>query len=339
MADARAQAARILSALTADERHALATEPIGALARLGFEVRMLPEPAITGDCSVAGSYDAGPPPVIKVVRAASTGRQHFSALHEFGHARIKLDTAIHDVFFDHLDGGTRFEEDMCDAIAGQLLIPDERVSQYINAKGPTAQAVIDLIEASPNSSREACCVRAAERIIGRGHVMLAWGSDAQFTANRGTPYRVRRTTPQGDDHVTAKAASRGRARGEGSVIYASGHSSDTFYADAALADDGYVVAVFVDANPPWISGFVLPRADPWAAAESEAYCTHCEVDFTTLAKPCPTCNGFVHPEPAGCGRCSCAPRTRDALCDTCFLRRPLGEFTRSPTTCDPCLGD
>lgn len=72
---------------------------------------------------------------------------------------VELDTVIHDVFFDQLDGGVRLEEDVCDAIAGQLLIPDERVANFIGPAGPTARAVVDLIEASPNSSREACCVR------------------------------------------------------------------------------------------------------------------------------------------------------------------------------------
>jgi hypothetical protein len=338
MADARAHAGRIVSALAPDEREHLAGDPVGALEALGFEVRLLPEPEITGDCSVAGSHDPGPPPVIKVVRAASVGRQHFTALHEFGHARIKLDTIIHDVFFDQPDGGRRFEEDVCDSIAGQLLIPDERVSQHIGAKGPTARSVIELIEASPNSSREACCVRAAERIVGTGHVMLARDGCAQFTASHGTPFRVRRGTPQGDEHITAKAAARGRARGEATVVYASGSPSNIFFAEAALAPDGYVVAMFVDAAPAWASGFVLPRRDAWEAAETEGYCIHCEVDFTTLAGPCLDCGDYVHAGPGGCGRCSCGPKVHDALCDRCFLRRPLSEFTQSTTSCDICLG-
>ena len=169
--------------------------------------------------------------------------------------------------------------------------------------------------------------------------MLARDGKAQFTASRGTPYRVRRATPQGEDHITAKAARRGRAQEEASVIYPSGHPSDLFHADAALADDGYVIAVFVDTNPPWTSGFVLPNPEPWTAAESEAYCTHCDTEFTTLGKLCQACSDFVHPEPAGCGRCSCEPKAPDALCDTCFLRRPVSNFTRSTRTCDICLDD
>lgn len=182
---------------------------------------MLPEPEITGDCSVAGAYDAGPPPNIKVVRAATAGRQHFTALHEFGHVRIRLDSAIHDAFFDQPDGGKRLEEDVCDAIAGGLLIPDGRVAEYIDTAGPTARAVVELIESSPNCSRQACCVRAVERIRGRGHVMLARDGVAEFTASRGTPYRVRRATPQGADHITGRAERSGAARGEASVIYRS----------------------------------------------------------------------------------------------------------------------
>lgn len=335
MASSRDHASRITSGLTALELDQLASEPFRALNELGFELRFRAEPEIVGDCSVAGSFEVGPPPVINVVVAASVGRQHFTALHEYGHRLVLNDAEIQDVFFEDRDGGRRLEEDICDAIAGQLLIPDSRVDEYIDSKGPTAHAVLNLIHATPNSSREACCVRAVERLRGPGHVMLARDGIAQFTASRGTPYRVRRATAQGDEHITAKAAQRGTCREEAPVIFASGRPSDRFFADAAADDDGYVVAVFVDAKPPWISGLALAsrdRTDP-----AEAYCTHCEVDFTTLAAPCPKCRDYFHTP--GCGRCSCGPAVSDRLCTQCFLRRPLSNFTGDSEVCDVCLGN
>jgi hypothetical protein len=339
MPDARRIAQRIISSLTDDERKALADEPFSGLNDLGFDIRMRPEPEIISECSVAGSFDGGPPPVITVVRATSTGRQYFSALHEFGHWAIKRDTEIHDVFFREADGGVRLEEDTCDAIAGELLIPADRVDEHIGANGPTARGVLTLIRATPNSSREACCVRAAERLSGPGHVMVARDGIAQFTASHSTPYWVKRGTAQGENHITVKAHRRGSCQEESAVTYAGGSPSGLYFADAVRDDeDGFVVAVFMENRPPWIKGLALPSKDRSSAAETDTYCTHCEVDFTGIGRPCPKCDGYFHYGNDGCGKCACKPVTGDKVCDDCFLRRPPTDFTKSETTCDICLG-
>lgn len=339
MPDARRLARRIIEALTSQEREALAAEPFSGLQAMGFSLRMRPEREIVGSCSVAGSLDHGPPPTITVVMAASTGRQHFSALHEFGHWAIRADTEIHDDFFEESDGGVRLEEDVCDAMAGELLIPDEHVAQYIDKTGPTARSVIGLIRSTPNGSREACCVRAAERLFGPGHVMLTRNGMALFTASHSTPYRVRRNTPQGDGHITLKAAQVGALHGESTITYASGVSSNTFFADAAVdGEQGFVVAVFMEGRPPWVKGVALPRHDAATDAEVECFCTHCEIDFTGIGRPCPRCDGYVHHGQEGCGKCACRPQAAQVLCGGCFLRRPPSDFTRNPSTCDICLG-
>jgi len=334
MADPQVHARRILASFTLAERALLAAQPFAALEVMGIRVRMWPEPEIVGDCSVAGSLDHGPPVTITVMKSASVGRQHFSALHELGHHAIKADSDIHDVFFDEADHGVRLEEQVCDAMAAQLLIPDERVDDHLGG-GVTARAVLSLIHASPNSSREACCVRAAARLVGPGHVMVARDGVAQFTASHATPYGVGRGSPQGADHITAKASDRGRCRERAGVVYASGARSSQFFGDAVRDDEGYVVALFVEANPPWIHGLALPPKDAFADAESESYCPHCEADFTTLSAPCPKCRDHKHSP--GCDRCSCPTSKEHQLCGECFLRRPPSNFTKDPAICDLCL--
>lgn len=79
-----------------------------------------------------------------VVAAASNGRQHFSALHEFGHSAIRLDTSSPGPVLEEPDGGIGFEEDVCDTIAGTLLIPAEHVDARFGGTGPTARTVLDL---------------------------------------------------------------------------------------------------------------------------------------------------------------------------------------------------
>lgn len=339
MPDARTLALGLLDDMPAQVRAALAEDPFTALESLGFELRLRAEPEITGTCSVAASLDHGPPPRITVVMAASSGRQHFSALHELGHSKIKADTSIHDVFFDQRDLGERLEEDVCDALAGELLMPSHHVDAHIGADGPTAAAVIDLIASTPNASREACCVRAAERIIGPGHIMLIRGGTALFTASHSTIYRVRRGTPQATGHLTERAATAGTVRGEAAVTYASGARSDTFFVDAAFDDEeDLIVAVFVENRPPWERGLVLRNRDRTEDATVDAYCIHCEVDFVAIGAPHRACDGYVHNGHDGCGRCACAPVAQDVLCEECFLRRPRSDFSQNPRICDICLG-
>src|SRR5690606_13362053 len=95
---ARTQAQRILDGLSDEDRDLLEGDPLAALAGLGFTVRFWPERSIGGVCSVHGSYDPGPPPVLNVVETASIGRRVFTALHEYGHVLVGADTAIHDFF-------------------------------------------------------------------------------------------------------------------------------------------------------------------------------------------------------------------------------------------------
>lgn len=339
---ATAHARRLVAGLKSGDTELLRAETFAALEELGYTIRLRPEPEITGDCSVAGSFNPGPPPTINVVEAASIGRQYFTALHEYGHRLIDADTDIHDVLFDEPDGGVRLTEDICDAVAAELLLPDEFVDRYIGPRGPTARAVLQLMENS-EASREACCVRAAQRLPGPGHVMVARHGVALFTASRGTPFRVARNSPQGDDHITALAAHRtGSVRAEAPVRYASGAISDRFFAEAHLGKGGFVVAVFVDGPAPWLHGPTLYAGDRSEAIE--AYCPHCDEDFTTTAAPCPGCRDYRHryrPDGSeGCGRCSCEPKAADGrLCPGCFTHRTEGEFsTPDSEFCDVCTG-
>lgn len=326
------EAARLLERLDADVRHALAVDTRAALERLGFTVRDA-EPSSEGaDCSVAGSFQKGPPPVITVAADRSHGRRRFTALHEFGHSLIEEDEEIHDLLFEQADRGVRLTEAICDAIAAEILLPLELVSDYISERGPTARGVRDLFRASP-ASREAVCVRAAQLIRGEGHVMLADNGVARFCASRGSPYRVRRGSPQGADHITVAAQLRGTARGMASVVYGSGATSDRYHVDAFADDDDYVFAVFVADRPAWETEFTTTGVDRTDPVEVE--CPHCDEQFTTLAAPCQRCGDRVHTE---CGRCSC-PQVRERRCAVCWTSKAVHLFP-SPTSevCVDCGG-
>lgn len=339
MPDARALAERIVASLDPDVRADLARDPFAELESMGFEMHMRPETTIPGACSVAATLDHGPPPRITVVAAASVGRQHFSVLHEFGHDLIRADTDIHDVFFDQADGGAQLEEDVCDAIAATLLIPASHVDACLGDQGPTARTVADLIASTPGASREACCVRAAERISGPGHVMILRNGTAAFTASHSTPFRIRRNTPQAPEHLAARAARLGSVRGHAPVTYAGGTTSSDFFLDAIYdPEQDIVIAVFMENRPPWEPGLALP-APHSSGSTADAYCVRCEIDFEGFGRTCPACGDYFHRGDDGCGRCSCpdaAPPER--VCGECFLTRPTSNFTDDSKVCDICLG-
>lgn len=328
---ARTEAARLLESFDPTVLEALATDTRAELERLGFTLHEAAPSEEGASCSVAGSFHPGPPPVITVASDRSQARRRFTALHELGHSLIKDDTEIHDLLFEQPDLGERLTEEICDAIAAEILLPMTLVESHIGDRGPTARAVRDLFRGS-SASREAACVRACQLIRGEGHVMLAEGGVARFCATKGTPYRVRRGVDQGTDHITSVAGRRGSARSMAPVVYASGGSSNLYHADAFADDDGYVFAVFVADRPPWESGFTVPVADRTDPVEVE--CPHCEVQFTTMTAPCTTCRDYVHVN--GCGRCSCST-TRERLCTTCFTRKASHLFpTADSEICVDC---
>lgn len=346
---ARDHARRLVAQFDESTRRDLAEAPLVALEMLDYVVQLRPESGIAGDCTVSGSYQPGPPPTITIVESRSQGRQYFTGLHELGHRLVADDDPLQDAFAEQPDKDKKLEEDVCDAVAGELLLPDDIVDRYIGPRGPTANAVISLFH-DQKASREACCVRAAQRIAAAGHVMVLKDGVARFTATANTLYRVRRGTPQLDgDHPAAWAAG---VRGEGRVRYASGGLSSPFFVDA-VADGEYVFAVFVESAPPWSEGLSMAAGvsvNEWGRLEVddtvEASCPHCDVDFQAMGAPCPDCKAYFHRGATGCELCSCgtsasakASAIKDRLCDGgCFLRRPLSEFTGDNTTCNECLG-
>lgn len=334
---ARDHARRLVATLGEDDTYYLAEDPIEGLQILGFTVRFRPEPQIVTGCSVAGSFQPGPPPTITVVESPSAGRRHFTALHEFGHRLVAEDPMLHDEFDDEPDQGRYLEESVCDAVAAELLLPDDVVGTHIGARGPTARGVLALFEHSA-ASREACCVRAAQRIVGSGHVMLVHDGVARFTASTNTVYGVGRGTAQPADGPALVALDRGSARGRAPVRYGSGALSDQFYVDAVADGKGFAFAVFVDVKPAWVEGLAIVGAED-VRTTNEAFCPHCEVDFEGFGAPCSKCGGFIH-RIEGCNRCACAsevvPGTR--LCLGCFLYQPPAAFPPDAERCNICLG-
>ncbi|MEU4159236.1 ImmA/IrrE family metallo-endopeptidase [Actinoplanes sp. NPDC026670] len=310
----------------------LAANPAAVVVTVDDLVLGWIEPGDAGPgCSVAAMYSATEvPPRISVVRDASPGRRAFSVLHEFGHHLCTRIEAIADAFWDLPDNGKSVEEDLADAFAAQVLLPDATVDTVL-ADGVDARAVLRLWQAT-SASREACCVAAAQRLPAPGYVMLLRpDATSQFTARHGDAVPIARGSRQTAARLQP-ALRGGTARGSGRPTLPGGVQTAQMYLDAATAD-GYTVAVWVTDSPAWDA---LPAPLDTRPVGNSGYCGGCAREFTTWKPSCRTC---AEPHCPDCGTCDCEPGTTgrpvtERRCDRCFTTLPLAAFDGDATVCN-----
>lgn len=333
-AAARAQATAMLAELETSKPRARRTLARGGLAELQtwpeLIVRQVTEAQTGARCSVAGAYDIGPPPRISVAESASRARRDFTALHELGHHLQKNSLDLMDAFDREPDGGLQLEDAACDAFAAEILLPATLVNRHLTASGPTAGDVVELWRAG-GASRMAVCVRAAQHLPAPGHVILL-GDDGRtaFAASSGLP-PLKRGSFQGDIPVIDRArASGGQARGRTRLHYRDSIQGQELYAQTARMG-GYLVVVLVTDLAPWLA-FAPSSADTGPQA-GEYICEHCGHEYRSFERACTSCRVPPCPE---CGRCGCAPKVAERLCQGCFIVHPPAMFTSGGDRCREC---
>ena len=334
--DPAAEAGRLLSQLDASDLLDLASDTRTAVEVL-FEVEVAlrpPSPPGQG-CAVDGTYRPGPAPRITVADDVTLTRRRFTLLHELGHHLIELDNHLNDL---DIDDAARRDEDICNEVAAQVLLPSDVVNEALPAGKFTAEDISDLFDAT-GASRMACCVAGARRLRLPGCVILGTPDGvATFTAHHpATPWRIARQTHQGNDSLLVRAAqspSR-RARGVTRVRFATGTVSGLVHADAFVADDGWVYQVVVaDSHSPWVQGLNLGLTDNGPDPE-EIECPNCGEAGLVWTRPCQTCGDRVCPQ---CQRCSCPFGPKLRTCPTCTLSRPPNQFAAGAEVCNDCSG-
>jgi hypothetical protein len=292
----------------------------------------VPESQTDSGCSVAGAYvDDGVPPVIAVADSASRGRQQFTALHELGHHLARTTARFADILVAEDDGGLILEEAACNSFAGQVLLPGELVDAHIGPDGPTAPDVVALWQDS-RASRAAACVRASERLVAPGHIILLNDVGAvSFAAARALP-PLARGSDQGAIPVVREALHRQPIRGRGrtQLAYRDGIAGDELYIQVADMG-GYAVAVLATDHAPW-EGFSPPPVQSGPTAASRT-CSHCGEDFETFKAPCSRCRA---PKCPACTRCECTAAAETRMCTTCYITKPVAEFDGATTVCIGC---
>lgn len=332
--DPAVEAQRLLTQVDPSDLPRLAEDPASVVEEL-FDVAVIlrpPRPPGKG-CAVDGFYRPKPKPRITVANDVPRTRQRFTILHELGHHFIEHDDHLNDLEIEDADRG---DEQICNEVAATVLLPTDVVEQSLPAGAFTAKNVADLYAAT-HASRMACCVAAIRRLQTYGCVVLGTpDGTAVFTAHkRGTPWRIARDTPQGEESMLCKAAHRatGQARGRTRVRFAAGNLSGPVFGDAFAADDGWVYMVIAaTTHSPWEKdlsfGLAYTGPDP-----QDIECHACGETSRVWTGPCRTCGVPKCPK---CDRCPCHVGPQTVICTVCFLQKPTNQFHHGRTICVDC---
>lgn len=333
--------AEILSAAyDADERDLLREDALEAIPIVAPEItlRIVHYDPSEDDCGIEGHYDEATR-TITVGRAASRRRTWFTALHELGHDRARRHPDVARAIAQlSADAGRRYEEDIANAFAATILIPDDVLDTVMGDRQPTAVAVAELFgDDRVHGSREACCVRVAQRMRGNGYVILAEGSTVRFCAVVGDTYRVARGTVQDRGHLLERAAQHGLATDNDVVLRHRSGATTPPFAGQAVTDGAYVFAVLTDAtNPPW-GGWVPPRDSRPTDGPPEMWCDECD----EIVEAWQRCDNDPRHRVCGvCGWCACrTPRRKleEKVCQQCTQSKHIALFDEHPEICRDCL--
>lgn len=304
----RRHASRIVSGMNAEARSELRVAPALAIRQFfGLEVVF----ASASGCGLDASYDRASR-TITVSDLASDSRQRFSCLHELGHHLIDVDSEAQDWLYAR--GGEHdaaAEEQLADAIAAAILIPDALIDEHLS-QPVKARALVRFFDGQEYASREACCVRAAQLLDRNGMVVLSRDATVLFAAPRNLGYRIRRGTEQSLSSVFARAARSGFATANHEHVHlGSSLSGATFEGQASTSDDGYTFAVLTESLTE-VDRDGRPQRSVWI-------CHGCNSDISDE----PWCSSCTRRECPDCG-CNCEPATlrRPEVCTNCFLEIP-----------------
>jgi hypothetical protein len=323
--------------LSVDELDLLREDPFEAIPLIdpAVKIRLVSHEPGEG-CSVEGMYYE-PTRSITVQRATSGRRSRFTAIHEFGHDRARHDMEVARFLASMSDViSRRAEERIADAFAAAVLIPDHVVDEVLDGRAPTAHHLVTLFHQDDvGGSREACCVRIAQRMRGDGYVVLAEGGVLRFCITVGAAYSIRRGTDQSQVGLLRAALANGSATDPITRLQFPDGRFTGEYAGQAVNDDLYVFAVLTDSTtPPW-GGWIAPRRVEGEAPE--IFCAECD-EVTQAWKRCDT--DTSHRVCSICGWCECrVPQVKvpEKNCDTCTQRKRIDLFPDAGSTCKDCL--
>jgi hypothetical protein len=308
----------------------------GALAALSADsavTLLVTDNRASGGCSVAGTCDVDQR-IITVTRA-SAGRMRYSALHELGHLVMADCDDYQDAYVDvscSVSDRVRLTEDVCEAFAASLLLPDsdEQIAKHLVCLD--ARGLRDLAS-QLDASREACAVWVSQHMTAPGYALICNSNGLlQFAARSGDAIPLSRGASQRDSALQPLFSSSPSLRDRGRLRFGSGAMGEELYIDA-VRDGQLMYAIATTDTPDW-PVLHQPFVEPPVEA-LEGWCEDCSTSFRSYR----ACTGCGSPKHQQCGSCDCPPDTSAArVCTKCYMERHFNQFDGTSTVCQDCLG-
>lgn len=307
-------AARIVAKVGRAIRERIARDPLAA-ARDDFhcvlvELENLNERGDGGSCDGFSFLDAN----TIYYRPTFSDRQNFTVAHELAHQLVENDDEAID-WITSQPGAPKLEE-VCEAVAGRLLIPDDIVTAI--GTPPTARGLAAIFN-STNASRSACAVRIAQQLPCEGFVAIidVRTQHVYFAARHDDtrPYAWQGNSVP-DTHNVRYVEDGQQRHAESWWPYPNGDRV-RFYMSAYRERD-WTFAIFA-ANDLWqtITFHAPEQRQRDTRPELTHRCPDCGFDGTFRGYPCTDCRT---PYCSRCKRCECDRRSeRSKVCISCGL--------------------
>lgn len=309
----------------------LATDPAAALSDCEHVALISVDDPQTG-CGLFGSYSSSPP-TIRYNPSRNRERNNFTILHELGHHVQRNDRGWAFNVLARVPPFDRklLEEDVSNAFASKVLIPDELVS---GLGSNVDSEFVNTIYQKSSASRRAAAVRA-EGLAGDAVLLLAIVDvvgTVQFSTSTSSelPMLPSRSIQPDLARLVKDAVRTGRtARGrtQDGLRYSSGSARSDLSIDVTIDNSG--LTAFAAIRPVYQFG-----DRDWGQSERECNSEACGEIFTWDADAivCLTCN---EPRCPVCSTCGCE-RPSVGVCQECQMELSMADVAAERTTHDYC---
>lgn len=248
-------------------------------------------------------------------RRTASRRENFTLCHELGHHLADQSEACFDWLADQPESD-RLLEQLCDRIASLVLIPSE-TRGALQDGAVRALDFVDLFR-STNASRSACANAIADALPSEGFAVLVSPDDSDRVFYSSRKGDTRPYPWSGDLLPRGHPVARVHASRECRTFwpYPDGGQRDLYM--SAVADDGWVFAIFSDNNIWRVDGgSFVDLGHENRRNDAQIECVSCGFAGITPMWPCEECS--IPPCPK-CGECDCdreERRVKRGRCVSC----------------------
>lgn len=154
---------QIVASVREDDRRDLAHDPKGAVVRrFGLQLRVTAAPQVRGDGGWCDGMSFSQGNLVLYKESPYSKRENFTIMHELAHFLVRQYKSFAVWVADRPDTKPHIEE-VCNAVAAELLLPTAFVVGVLDGKKPRARHLLTLVQRS-EASREVCAIAIAPHL-------------------------------------------------------------------------------------------------------------------------------------------------------------------------------